>query len=94
MVASIYLRPEPQYWIHRESDPATKAAKVLEAISHAPRPSILYVTKREDADDWLDRISQERPWRAHGGGDGSAWPTPAAWTAHFPGALGNSRNCA
>lgn len=56
MAASIYLRPEPQYWIHRESTSATKTAKVLEAIRHAPRPSILYVTKREDADAWLDRL--------------------------------------
>ncbi|PPQ35823.1 ATP-dependent DNA helicase, RecQ family [Rhodoblastus acidophilus] len=56
MVASIYLRPEPQYWIHRESDPAAKTAKVLESIRHAPRPTILYVTKREDADAWLDRL--------------------------------------
>jgi ATP-dependent DNA helicase RecQ len=56
MAASIHLRPEPQYWIHRDSDPGSKTTKVLEAVRHAPRPSILYVTKREDADAWLDRL--------------------------------------
>ncbi|MDR6846963.1 protein DpdF [Sphingomonas sp. BE137] len=56
MAASIHLRPEPQYWIHREGDPTAKTTKVLDAIRHAPRPSILYVTKREDADEWLGRL--------------------------------------
>lgn len=56
MAASIHLRPEPQYWIHREGDPNAKTMKVLEAVRHAPRPTILYVTKREDADEWLKRL--------------------------------------
>ncbi|UCI23522.1 protein DpdF [Mesorhizobium sp. B2-8-5] len=56
MAASIHLRPEPQYWIHREGDPAVKTTKVLEALRHAPRPSILYLTKREDAEEWLGRL--------------------------------------
>jgi ATP-dependent DNA helicase RecQ len=56
MVASIHLRPEPQYWLHREADPDVKITKVLEAIRHAPRPAILYVTKRDDADRWTSRL--------------------------------------
>lgn len=59
MVASIYVRPEPQYWIHREPDEAAKAAKILEAVRHAPRPVILYVTKREDARTWHRRLRRE-----------------------------------
>ena len=59
MVASIYLRPEPQYWIHRGPDEATKIEKTLEAIRHAPRPVILYVTKRDDARTWLTRLRRE-----------------------------------
>jgi len=53
MVASIHLRPEPQYWIHREDDPDKKDRKVLEILRHAPRPFILYVTKRSDAKRWI-----------------------------------------
>jgi ATP-dependent DNA helicase RecQ len=56
MVASVHLRPEPQYWIHREDDSAAKEAKVLEAVHHAPRPIILYVTKRSDAEFWRRRL--------------------------------------
>ncbi|UWQ61926.1 DEAD/DEAH box helicase [Leisingera caerulea] len=53
MVASIHLRPEPQYWVHREDDPEEKDRKVLEILRHAPRPFILYVTKRSDAKRWI-----------------------------------------
>ena len=56
MVASIHIRPEPQYWIHREDDEALKIQKVLETVRHAPRPLILYVTKRDDARTWRDRL--------------------------------------
>jgi hypothetical protein len=59
MVASIHLRPEPQYWIHREDDVRAKDRKILEAIRHAPRPFILYVTKLDDARRWLKRLRQE-----------------------------------
>lgn len=59
MVASVHLRPEPQYWIHREDDSAAKEAKIIEAIRHAPRPLILYVTKRSDAGAWRRRLQAE-----------------------------------
>mgnify|MGYP000865764008 CR=1 FL=1 len=58
MVASIHLRPEPQYWIHREDDHGGRQLKILEAIRHAPRPFILYVTKREDAKEWARLLRQ------------------------------------
>ncbi|CDZ42309.1 Putative DEAD/DEAH box helicase [Neorhizobium galegae bv. officinalis] len=59
MVASVHLRPEPQYWIHREDDPEDKERKVLELLRQAPRPFILYVTKREDAKRWIRRLRSE-----------------------------------
>jgi superfamily II DNA or RNA helicase len=59
MVASIHLRPEPQYWIYREDDPEDKERKVLEILRHAPRPFILYVTKRSDAKRWIKRLRKE-----------------------------------
>jgi ATP-dependent DNA helicase RecQ len=58
MVASIHLRPEPQYWVHREDDPDEKDRKVLEILRHAPRPFILYVTKRCDAKRWIKLLRQ------------------------------------
>jgi ATP-dependent DNA helicase RecQ len=59
MLAAIHLRPEPQYWIHREDDEPAKQRKVLEALRHAPRPFILYVTKRDDARRWLQILQGE-----------------------------------
>lgn len=56
MVASIHLRPEPQYWVHREDDPDEKDRKVLEILRHAPRPFILYVTTRSDAKRWTKQL--------------------------------------
>jgi ATP-dependent DNA helicase RecQ len=59
MVASIHLRPEPQYWVHRENADAIKDRRVLEAIRHAPRPFVLYVTLRDDARRWLAILRRE-----------------------------------
>lgn len=52
MVAAVHLRPEPQYWFYRATCRADKHMRVLEALRHAPRPFILYVTKREDVREW------------------------------------------
>ena len=59
MVSSVHIRPEPQYWISREDDDRLKEDKVLEVIRHAPRPVILYVTKRADARTWCKRLKAE-----------------------------------
>lgn len=59
MVASVHLRPEPQYWVHREDGDESKRRKILEAVRHAPRPFVLYTTTRDDADDWLKTLTQE-----------------------------------
>jgi len=54
MIAAVHLRPEPQYWFSRTISSSEKQAQVLEALRHAPRPFILYVTKRNDAVAWLN----------------------------------------
>ncbi|ULJ82692.1 DEAD/DEAH box helicase (plasmid) [Rhizobium sp. C104] len=59
LVASVHLRPEPQYWVHREDDLEVKDRKVLELLRQAPRPFILYVTKRDDAKRWIRRLRSE-----------------------------------
>lgn len=70
MSASIHLRPEPQYWISKVTSSDVKFRRVLEAVRHAPRPLILYVTKRDDAMTWLRSLRQagfNRSQCFHGG---------------------------
>ncbi len=58
MVAAVHLRPEPQYWWSHAVAGHEKKARVLEALRFAPRPFILYVTKREDARDWYNILRE------------------------------------
>lgn len=52
MVSAVHLRPEPQYWFYGARSAEEKKERVLEALRHAPRPFILYVTKREEVAQW------------------------------------------
>lgn len=52
MVSAVHLRPEPQYWHSHANSANQKQERLLEALRHAPRPFILYVTTREDAQKW------------------------------------------
>lgn len=56
MVAAVHLRPEPQYWWAKAENFDEKMTRVLEALRHAPRPFILYVTKRDDARNWYQAL--------------------------------------
>lgn len=51
-VHASHLRPEPAYWCYRAADCCDKQDKVLQALAHAPRPLILYVTRPEEAEEW------------------------------------------
>ena len=53
VLASVYLRPEPDYFVVKCVTEAERRARVLDALRHGPRPAILYVTKPVDADEWL-----------------------------------------
>lgn len=57
MVSAVHLRPEPQYWFSRAYSIAEKEKRVLEALAHAPRPFLLYVTTRKDAQKWHDILT-------------------------------------
>lgn len=58
MVSAVHLRPEPQYW-HSHADCAEqKSERLLEALRHAPRPFIFYVTTREDAQKWFQTLTK------------------------------------
>jgi len=59
MISAVHIRPEPQYWFHCASDDGDKKVKVLEAIKHAPRPFILYVTTKAQARNWLSTLMFE-----------------------------------
>jgi ATP-dependent DNA helicase RecQ len=52
MVSAVHLRPEPQYWHSHANSAEQKQERLLEALRYAPRPFILYVTTREDAQKW------------------------------------------
>lgn len=51
-VSASRLRSEPEFWLARRTSLEERKQRVLEALYHLPRPAILYVTKREDADGW------------------------------------------
>ena len=52
MISAVHLRPEPQYWFHKAGTTLEKEERVLEALRNAPRPFILYVTKRNEVARW------------------------------------------
>lgn len=58
MVSAVHLRPEPQYWFSGARSLEEKQERVLEALRHAPRPFILYVTKRDEVRQWNSILRQ------------------------------------
>lgn len=59
VVGGIHLRPEPRYAIRRCADLGEKQRLAVEALKVAPRPFILYVTRPEEAQQWLQLLCQE-----------------------------------
>lgn len=53
IIAAVHLRPEPQYWSYKAASADEKRQRVMEALRHAPRPFILYVTTRMEARNWI-----------------------------------------
>ena len=58
MISAVHLRPEPQYWFSMSRDREEKVNRICEALRYVPRPFILYVTERKDADDWISILSK------------------------------------
>ena len=56
MLSAVHLRPEPQYWFHHAESSTEKEDRIFEALRHAPRPFVLYLTKPDDAIRWRDRL--------------------------------------
>lgn len=57
VVSAVHLRPEIRYACVSCAD-AERVDRVLEAVQLAPRPFILYVTRPDEADAWLQRLRQ------------------------------------
>jgi ATP-dependent DNA helicase RecQ len=57
LVPAIRLRPEPDIWVAPVSNSIEEREKrVIEALHHLPRPAVLYVTTKEDANNWFDKL--------------------------------------
>ena len=51
-VHAVRLRPEPSYWVKEAANEEERMKWVEDALAHLPRPLILYVTRRRDAEKW------------------------------------------
>ena len=57
VVAATRLRPEQDLWIAPMSaSEEVRVDRVISAIRSLPRPAVLYVTRREDAENWRHRL--------------------------------------
>ncbi|RWF55855.1 MAG: DEAD/DEAH box helicase [Mesorhizobium sp.] len=56
-LAAVQLRPEPDYWIAPVASEAARIDQVMEALHHAPRPAVLYVTEVAAANAWHARLA-------------------------------------
>ncbi len=59
VVAAVHLRPEPRYAFQLCDGAQTQVDRVLEAVRLAPRPFILYVTRPDEATEWLRKLREE-----------------------------------
>ncbi len=69
-VNAVALRPEPEYWQSSSQTKSQRDQKVIELLRVAPRPFLLYVTTRRDADAWYRTIRElgiNRCGCVHGG---------------------------
>ena len=57
-VNAVALRPEPEYWQSASATKHQRDKKVVELIRVAPRPFLLYVTTKRDADFWHHKIRE------------------------------------
>lgn len=56
VISEAALRPEPGFLILSADSESERQAKVMEAVFHLPRPLILYTTRRDHAEEWLQRL--------------------------------------
>lgn len=56
VIAATHLRPEPEYWVKRASFESDQSKWILDCVRHVPRPFLLYVTRPDVAEFWLQRL--------------------------------------
>jgi len=69
-VNAVALRPEPEYWLSNSQTKIERDQKVIELIRVVPRPFLLYVTTKRDADAWYRTVHElgiKRCGCVHGG---------------------------
>ncbi|MEI7987380.1 MAG: protein DpdF, partial [Armatimonadota bacterium] len=57
-VNAVSLRPEPEYWISSSQNKIERDRKVIELLRVVPRPFLLYVTTKKDANEWYSKFKQ------------------------------------
>jgi ATP-dependent DNA helicase RecQ len=62
VISSIYLRPEPDYYIAECNSVLEQEHRVLDVLRHGPRPAILYVTEVQAAINWKT-VLEGRGWK-------------------------------
>ena len=55
-LAAVQLRSEPDYWVAPVASDKERIDRIFEALHHAPRPAVLYVTKVDEANAWHRRL--------------------------------------
>ena len=56
VISSVYLRPEPDYFIANICSPQEQESRVLETLRYGLRPVILYVTEVDEAIIWAQKL--------------------------------------
>ena len=55
-LAAVQLRPEPDCWVAPVASEEERIDRIVEALHHAPRPAVLYVTEVDEANAWHGRL--------------------------------------
>ena len=56
LVSAAQLRPEIEYWIAEPTTKTERDRRVKEALTHMPRPAILYTTEVTEAERWYGEL--------------------------------------
>ena len=58
LISSTQLRPEIEYWVAKPTSYEDRKRRVIEALTHMPRPATLYVTEVEHAKEWYRSLRE------------------------------------
>lgn len=58
-VASVFVRPEPEYWIEWFDGHEARTLAVIDAVRHLPRPAIIYVSLPDHAERLAADLKQD-----------------------------------